>query len=144
MGEPATATVIGTSIIGEELHRSRSLIEWAKSERGNKVKGFTNHTWNGMTCLQLAKIIEEIIEKDLFWEGRRHLYSNTLEKGKLLQYISKAFGLDSQIAEVSAPQAMHRTLSTGFVEELQAFKIPQLKDQVFELFKFGKELEEHS
>jgi len=43
MGEPQNCTTIRTSIIGEEVHQQRSLIEWAKSQNGKTVHGYTNH-----------------------------------------------------------------------------------------------------
>ena len=62
-GENDGCTVIRTSIIGEEIHNKRSLVEWVKSNKGGEINGFENHLWNGITCLQFAKIVENIITK---------------------------------------------------------------------------------
>ena len=62
LGEPNNCTVIRTSIIGEEVGQGRSLVEWIKSSSNTTVFGFTNHYWNGVTCLQFAKICEKIID----------------------------------------------------------------------------------
>ena len=48
LGEPAGAMNIRTSIIGEEAGQARSLMSWILSQKGNEVKGFTNHLWNGL------------------------------------------------------------------------------------------------
>ena len=69
MGEVSDVCIVRTSIIGEEINNGRSLVEWVKSESGNSIFGYTNHFWNGVTCLQFAKICDQIISKDLFWEG---------------------------------------------------------------------------
>ena len=66
LGEPEKSTVIRTSIIGDEVNQGRSLVEWIKSNKGKTVNGFTNHQWNGVTCLEFAKICQQIIEKDLY------------------------------------------------------------------------------
>ena len=62
LGEPDNCMVLRTSIIGEELHNNVSLIEWVKSMKGQKVKGFTNHYWNGMTTNQYAKVCDIVTE----------------------------------------------------------------------------------
>ena len=61
LGETHNCTTIRTSIIGEESVNKRSLVEWVKSEKGNSIFGFTNHYWNGLTCLQFAKVCDKII-----------------------------------------------------------------------------------
>lgn len=66
LGEPENATVIRTSIIGEEVKNKLSLLEWVKSNSGKDINGFTNHIWNGITCLQFAKVCDEIIENIFF------------------------------------------------------------------------------
>jgi dTDP-4-dehydrorhamnose reductase len=51
-------SIIRTSIIGEESN-GRSLVEWVinSSTETGTINGYTNHMWNGITCLELAKII---------------------------------------------------------------------------------------
>ena len=49
LGEPNNCMVIRTSIIGEEVGQTRSLIEWVKSQKDNTVFGFTNHFWKGLS-----------------------------------------------------------------------------------------------
>ena len=63
LGELCDATIIRTSIIGEELRNKRSLLEWVKSNAHGEINGYDNHYWNGVTCLQLSFFIKDIIEK---------------------------------------------------------------------------------
>ena len=72
-GEPEDATIIRTSIIGEELYGKRSLIEWVKSNKDGSIKGYINHYWNGVTCVELAKYIKNMIYNNNFWLGVRHI-----------------------------------------------------------------------
>jgi dTDP-4-dehydrorhamnose reductase len=97
LGEPANSTVIRTSIIGEEKVNKRSLLEWVKSNAGKEIDGYVNHRWNGVTCLRLAQVIGEIIEKDLYWEGVKHIYGDTVTKALLCCMISDIYGLDISI-----------------------------------------------
>jgi len=57
---------IRTSIIGPELKEGTGLFHWFMKEKG-ETNGFTRHLWDGITTLQLAKTIHEIIKsyKDL-------------------------------------------------------------------------------
>jgi len=132
LGEPSTATVIRTSIIGEEFHNKRSLLEWAKSQRGGTVSGYTNHTWNGVTCLALAKYIEQLIKGGVFWKGVRHIFSNDISKCDLLRIIDQVYGLGLSIIEVEHETPCHRNLRT--IHDPVAFDT--IHDQIIELKKW--------
>ena len=137
MGEPSNCTVIRTSIIGEEVSNGRSLIEWIKSEKNNSVFGFTNHFWNGITCLQFAKICEKIINNNLFWKGTKHLYSNTLNKYELVKLISSIYDLNLTVTPKKTEKKCDRSLSSKFK---LMFEIPNLKIQIKNLKEFTPEL----
>jgi dTDP-4-dehydrorhamnose reductase len=137
LGEPKNCTVIRTSIIGEEVNQGRSLIEWIKSEKNNNVFGFTNHFWNGVTCLQFAKICEKIIQKNLFWLGTRHIHSNTLNKKELVELISKIYNLNVTVNQKETELACDRSLSS-VCNEINLFEIPSLEKQIIELNEFSK------
>jgi len=56
---------IRTSIIGPELNKNGvGLFHWFMHQRGI-VKGYNNVFWTGLTTLELAKVIEKVIEMDL-------------------------------------------------------------------------------
>lgn len=111
-GEPANCMVIRTSIIGEEIHKNASLIEWAKSQKGKQVNGFTNHLWNGIATKEYARICDKIISDGLFQNGIHHVFGKTISKCDLLKLISDKLGLDLQVNPIQAPQAITRVLST--------------------------------
>lgn len=146
LGEPNNCTVIRTSIIGEELKSGLSLIEWVKSNANKEVKsnankevnGFLNHRWNGITCLQYAKICEKIIHNNLYWSGVKHIYSPTsVTKAELVQMISNVFDLNIKVNLIDAPTKCDRTLSSLHPP---MFVIPELLEQLKELRDFYKYL----
>ncbi len=97
LGELIDASVIRTSIIGEELKNKLSFLEWVKSNKGKEVNGFIDHQWNGVTTLQLSKFIFEIITKGITWNRMLHYHSpQVYSKYKLIQLISDKF-LDGNI-----------------------------------------------
>lgn len=110
-GDSADCMVLRTSIIGEENGQSRSLLEWAKSQKGNEVNGFTNHKWNGVTTLFLAEIIEKILTKDLYQKGVFHIHSpNTVTKYELLKIFNRVYDLQLKIKPVEAKEYCDRSL----------------------------------
>lgn len=140
IGEPKNCTVIRTSIIGEEIDQKRSLVEWVKSNNGEKIFGFTNHFWNGMTCLQFAKICEKIISENLFWNGIKHLYSNVVSKKELLEILIETYDLNTIVHPRETDVACDRTISTVYSDNISSFNIPTLKEQIIEMKNFYNEL----
>lgn len=141
LGEPKDCTVIRTSIIGEEKNNSRSLIEWAKSQKGKTVDGYSNHHWNGITCLQFCKIIEKIINSGCYWRGVRHIFSpNIVSKYQLVKDISEVYDLKLNINKVDAPQFCFRNLETLVDwpgKPFEYFNIPLIRKQIEEMKDFS-------
>lgn len=131
-GEPENCTVIRTSIIGEEKRNFRSLLEWVKSNKGGEINGFTNHLWNGITCLEYAHLIDYIIQNNLFWKGNRHILSpNDVSKYELVSYINDIYQLGITITPIESGQQCDKTLRS--IHD-PIYNIPDLKDQVMELY----------
>lgn len=140
LGEPENCTVIRTSIIGEEVSNGRSLVEWIKSNNGGKINGYLNHHWNGVTCLQFAKIVKTMISNDLFWFGTKHLHSNTLNKYELSSSINNHFNLGIEVTPMSVGNDVDRSLSTIYKDNLEKFDIPSLDEQIKDMYEFHSEL----
>ena len=136
LGEPSNCTVIRTSIIGEEVGQGRSLVEWIKGNKGGNTNGYLNHHWNGVTCLQFGKIVETMIEKDLFWDGIKHLHSNKVDKYELSSMINKHFDLGITITPVEVSESVDRSMTTIHEENLKDFNIPSLDIQIKEMYDF--------
>ena len=138
MGEVQDVCIVRTSIIGEEINTGRSLVEWVKSESGNSIFGYTNHYWNGVTCLQFAKICEHIIDNNLFWEGIRHIHSNKLNKYELVSLINDVYSLNINISKKETDLPCDRSMTSKF--SFEDFNIPLLRTQISEMKEFYKEL----
>jgi dTDP-4-dehydrorhamnose reductase len=139
LGEPSECTVIRTSIIGEEVGQSRSLVEWVKSSKDQTVFGFTNHFWNGVTCLQFAKVCEKMIQTNTFWTGIRHVHSNTLTKQELVQTISDVYGLNITVTPKETPVKCDRSIASIY-DISEKFNIPSLETQIKEIKEFSSVL----
>jgi dTDP-4-dehydrorhamnose reductase len=112
-GETNECLTLRTSIIGPEKETNVSLLNWAFSQKGGQVNGFTNHYWNGVTTLQFAKLTEKIILDSMYEEGLFHLHSpDTKTKSELLHLFNDTFGLNITINPVEADKFCDRSLSS--------------------------------
>lgn len=112
-GEPTNCMVLRTSIIGEEKGQSRSLLEWARSQKGKEVNGFVNHDWNGVTTVYLAEMIDTILQKKLYNKGIFHLHSpKPVNKFELVSIFNEVYNLDLTINPTDAPVVVDRTLAS--------------------------------
>lgn len=135
LGELCKATIVRTSIIGEEINNKRSLLEWVKSSTGKSINGYKNHYWNGITCLQLSKIISEVIKRDLYWEGVRHVFSPcSVNKYELVKYIINIYNLDINVHEFETDQKIDKTITSNYN---LMFDIPELYVQIEEINNYN-------
>jgi dTDP-4-dehydrorhamnose reductase len=135
LGENDKMCIIRTSIIGEEKYNKKGLLEWLKSSRNKQINGYLNHLWNGVTCLELSKVILNIIEKKLYWTGARHIFSETITKHDLCRLISDIYDLNLKIKSFYTKKERNMTLYTLY----EKFKVKSLKDQIIEMRNFKLE-----
>ncbi len=111
-GEPSQCMVLRTSVIGEELHKRVSLVEWTKAQRGRVVKGYINHYWNGITARQCAFICEQIIQQGYYQEGVFHVFGDVVTKYQMLEAFNHKWRLRLTIVPHEHEQAVNRSLTT--------------------------------
>lgn len=134
LGEANNATVIRTSIIGEEIGQSRSLVEWVKSNKDKTVNGYTNHYWNGVTCLEFAVICQTIIDKNLYWKGVRHIFSPTkVSKYELVKMISDIYELNITVNPFTPDVPCYRDINSINKTDID---IPELFEQIKQMKEY--------
>ncbi|MBT3981921.1 MAG: sugar nucleotide-binding protein [Bacteriovoracaceae bacterium] len=139
-GDMSDCMVLRTSIIGEEKDQARSLLEWAISQKGKQVNGFTNHQWNGVTTLCLVQVVEDIMTKGLYKKGIFHIHSpKSVSKLELVEIISDVYELNLNVKSAEAATFCDRTLSTKFELSSEVCK-KQIQDQIVEMRAFFKGL----
>jgi dTDP-4-dehydrorhamnose reductase len=125
-------TIIRTSIIGHEKSIKKSLLEWTISNKNKSINGFSNHIWNGITCLQLAKIIHNVISNNLYWNGVRHIFSPTkVSKYDLINMINEIYNLNINITSIEHQSFSDKSLITNY-DTNTILNIPELYDQINE------------
>ena len=134
LGEPDNCMVIRTSIIGPEVGgRSKHFLSWIKGLDGKSASGYINHFWNGVTTLELAYIIADVICSYYYDEELFHIFSNDISKCDMISQIAGVYGLNIDLAQVEAKHSCDRRLRTikplneltspkSFIEMIQELK----------------------
>jgi len=76
----ASALTLRTSIIGWELGRGYGLLEWLASRAGERVTGFSQSFFSGLTTRALARVIEAVIVEYPDLSGLYHVSSEPISK----------------------------------------------------------------
>lgn len=129
-GEPINCLVLRTSIIGPELNNHYALLSWFLKQKGAGVHGFINHRWNGITTLELARVIGEILRLSLWQRGIRHIYGQDLTKYELLQMIQSTFKSEGLVEPVNDRCSRDTRLRTIYPDFLRALKISPMAEQL--------------
>ena len=134
LGEDKSMCIIRTSIIGEEIYNKNSLIEWVIKQKNGIINGYDNVFWNGITCLQLSKIIKQIVSNKMYWKGIRHFYSpEIISKNELCNLINQIYKLNITILNKNYIKNKNMSLSSIYNID----NIPKIKDQLEEQYIYN-------
>jgi dTDP-4-dehydrorhamnose reductase len=99
LGEVATenALTLRTSIIGRELVRHKSLLDWFLSQNHKTVKGFKRVIYAGVTTNQMAEVVTDLIRRNLPVSGLYQIVSDPISKYDLLCLLRDVYQLDLEI-----------------------------------------------
>jgi dTDP-4-dehydrorhamnose reductase len=109
------AITLRTSMIGPELARKTSLLEWFLAQRGT-VNGFTKAIFSGFSTMELARIIETVLEFPAA-SGVYNVSSEPISKHDLLVLIKEKMRLPIEIVPDGAFQCDRSLDSTCFRAE---------------------------
>jgi len=102
-----------TSIIGRELSRKKSLLEWFLAQSGT-VKGFKNAVFSGFTTIEMSRIIEKMLTDHTEVSGVYHVSSDPISKFDLLMLVKEKMGLTVEIVPDETFQCDRSLDSTRF------------------------------
>lgn len=92
----ANSLTLRTSIIGRELSRHTSLLDWFLAQKGT-AKGYTKAIYTGFTTLEMSRIIEKMLLEYPDASGVYQVSSDPINKYELLLLIREKLGLDIEI-----------------------------------------------
>jgi dTDP-4-dehydrorhamnose reductase len=93
--EPHCIT-LRTSIIGPELSRRKSLVEWFMAQAGT-VRGFRRAIYSGFTTAEMSRIIETLLVSHPDAGGVYHASAEPINKYDLLVMLRDRLGRDVQV-----------------------------------------------
>ncbi|GGA35949.1 dTDP-4-dehydrorhamnose reductase family protein [Paenibacillus physcomitrellae] len=127
---------IRTSIIGPEIRRDGiGLMEWFLGQTG-EVHGYQKVLWNGVTTLQLAKVIEEVLDQPL--SGLIHLaHPEKVSKHDLLKLMQKVWNKQDVNILPEDATVLDRTLVSTRSDV--AFDLPDYEAMLSELAEWMKQ-----
>jgi len=133
LGEPTNCLTLRTSIIGRELQGFTGLLEWFLQQKSRKLKGLTNHFWNGITTREFGKICDKIMQNRGQYpeSGIFHIFSDTVSKYDMLVKFEDKYKIGCDIEPNDGPK-LDRTMSTIYplCSQLQ---IPSFDEMLKEL-----------
>ena len=141
---PEYGMTLRTSFIGHESReKPRGLLQWVLNHSpGDNITGYTNCWWNGVTCYQLMKCIQTIIEDDLYNNGLYHIHTpDQYSKMGICAWIDDVYNLELSIEHVHAkdimgtsmPESGHLNRTLGSIYSLsEELNIPKLRQQIRE------------
>lgn len=120
LGEPATpgCLTLRTSFIGPELAAPTGLLEWFRAQRGGHVKGFTTALFTGLTSIELARLVGDIVHDWPALEGLWHVGADPITKYDLLTLINAVFDLGVVIEPDDGAPCDRRLDSAKFRREI--------------------------
>ncbi len=92
----AHTVTLRTSIVGHELSRKSSLIDWFLAQSGT-VNGFTKAIFSGLSTIELAKIIKDVVIPNPKLSGLYNVSSSPIDKYSLLKIVAEIYGKDIKI-----------------------------------------------
>ncbi|MDP4251702.1 MAG: sugar nucleotide-binding protein [Bacteroidota bacterium] len=112
-GRPNTL-IPRVSIIGPDNNAGgKGLFAWVKSNPpGSKIKGFTNHLWNGITTLEWCRQVHQFMKQNRQFPFRLIQFGTAAHYSKyeMLLLFNRIFNLDLFIEAVETPGPIDRRL----------------------------------
>jgi dTDP-4-dehydrorhamnose reductase len=129
------AVTLRTSIIGHELGRSVSLIDWFLSQTGPQVSGYHRAIYTGFPTVELARIVRDLVIPNPALHGLWHVSSNPISKFELLKLVAKIYGKQVEIVPDDSV-TIDRSLDGSRFNAATGYSAPSWHDLVTRMHDF--------
>jgi dTDP-4-dehydrorhamnose reductase len=129
--EPGALT-LRTSIIGLELRRRTSLVEWWLAQRG-PIRGFRRAIYSGLTTMEMARAIEHLLLREPGLSGLYHLASTPISKHDLLEGLGRRLGRGDVTLQPDDDFACDRSLDAAALWARTNYRVPPWSAMLDEL-----------
>jgi dTDP-4-dehydrorhamnose reductase len=132
LGEPPNALVLRTSIVGPETRPGDSLLCWFLAQE-HTCRGYDHHLWNGLTTLELGRVIAHLVGRGGLGHGIRHVFGEDQSKRQVLEAFRAAFAHDVRIDPTADGPIRDMRLATEHPDFLAGLRIRPFAEQLAEL-----------
>lgn len=137
------AITLRSSIIGLELSRKKSLIEWFLAQQGT-IRGFRRAIYSGVTTLEMARVIEYVLMQQPNLSGVWQVASQPINKYELLcGLLERLPGLHIEI-EADDSFECDRSLNGSRFHEITGYELPGWPKMLDELAQQIQERAHHA
>ena len=120
---------IRTSMLGRELERSISLLEWFLNQPDQCIKGYTRAIFNGLTTCSLAKVTLQVITQWPVLTGLYHVSAQAVSKYDLLMQIREVFQTKTEIVPFDEFQ-VNRSLDSSRFQRQTSIVMPSWDEMI--------------
>jgi dTDP-4-dehydrorhamnose reductase len=126
--DAAHAVTLRTSIVGRELNSSRALVDWFLAQQG-AVHGFRRSIFSGMTAIELARIMRDVVVPDASLHGLYHVSSAPISKFDLLKLVAAQYGKTIDVLPDDA-LVIDRSLDSSRFRQATGYRAPSWESMV--------------
>lgn len=123
---------IRTSFIGFENKNKNGFLEWILNNKSKTIPGFSKAFYNGLTTLEISKIILKIINLKMPIYGLIHLSSKKISKYNLILLIIKKFKLKIKVIK-NKNFYCDRTLNSKLIKKKLKLSVPSWEKMIDEM-----------
>jgi dTDP-4-dehydrorhamnose reductase len=130
----AHTLTLRTSIIGEELEGSHSLVSWFLGQREG-VKGFTRAFFSGLPSFEMAEIVRDFVIPHPDLSGLYHVASDRISKYDLLHLLNVEYNRGLHIKPDDTLK-IDRSLDPSLFRKMTGYVAPTWTELVPKMRKF--------
>ena len=134
--DAAHAVTLRTSIVGRELNSSRALVDWFLAQQG-AVHGFRRSIFSGMTTIELARVMRDVVLPDASLHGLYHVSSAPISKFDLLKLVAAQYGKAIDVVPDDA-LVIDRSLDSSRFRQATGYRAPSWESMVSEMHEAEK------
>lgn len=113
-----------TSIVGWELDHHRSLLGWFASQRGKHIAGYQRAIFSGLSTLETARLVGDVIDKWPQLSGIFHVASSPISKFDLLSGLKAALAWQDIDLQPDGEIRCDRSLCGALFEQATGWTAP--------------------
>jgi dTDP-4-dehydrorhamnose reductase len=122
---------IRSSIVGAQIVGNESLFQWAISQKGKSIKGFTGALYSGLTTMTMANVVLKIMEEFPLLNGIQQIASDPISKYDLLCKLNSSLDLKLNIGTDSTLVCDRSLDGSEFVDQT-GIRIPTWDEMIIE------------